>query len=443
MGAYEDALGWLSSLEVSAGWDLRLERMRAALALRGHPEAHWPAVHVAGTNGKGSTAAMLDAILRAAGYRTGLYTSPHLVDFCERIRVDGRTIPRGTVVEAIGDLRRELGAAGIPLTHFEVATLIAFEWFAARRVDVAVVEVGLGGRLDATNVVHPTVTAITSIALDHVEYLGPDVAMIAGEKAGIAKPGIPLALGRVPTEAERVIAARAHEVGAPLARAGVDGVLDELPDGTLRFRARDMTWDGLRLALPGTFQRSNAAVALLALALAADRLPCAPDAVRRGLATVHWPGRLAVVGRAPLVVLDGAHNAAGIEALMGELPRIVAGRPLDLVFAVMADKDRLAMLAPLLRSVRRAILTRVGRRGASPEDVAAAVGGRVPVEIIDDPRVAVRRAFRQAEPAAAVLVTGSLFLVGEAYAELERSGVIGPLFEPWKGPGASGTGPGA
>jgi dihydrofolate synthase/folylpolyglutamate synthase len=159
--------------------------------------------------------------------------------------------------------------------------------------------------------------------------------------------------------------------------------------------------------------------------------------------TVHWPGRLAVVGRAPLVLLDGAHNAAGIEALLGELPRILGSRPLDLVFAVMADKDRLAMLAPLLCSVRRAILTRVGRRGASPDDVAAAVGGRVPVELIDDPRVAVTHAFRRAEPEAAVLVTGSLFLVGEAYAELERSGVIGPLFEPWKGPGGGGTGPGA
>ena len=179
MGAYEDALAWLSSLEISAGWDLKLERMRAALARRGHPEARWPALHVAGTNGKGSTAAMLDAVLRAAGYRTALYTSPHLVDFCERIRVDGRTIPRATVVESIAALRADLGAAGIVLTHFEVATLIAFEWFARLGIDVAVVEVGLGGRLDATNLVHPAVTAITSIALDHVEYLGNDVAAIA------------------------------------------------------------------------------------------------------------------------------------------------------------------------------------------------------------------------------------------------------------------------
>ncbi|HYR95628.1 MAG TPA: hypothetical protein VEM57_02785, partial [Candidatus Binatus sp.] len=172
MSAYEETLAYLSGLEVSAGWDLKLERMRAALARRGNPERRWPALHVAGTNGKGSTAAMLDAVLTAAGHRTGLYTSPHLVDFTERIRIGGRTIPRETVVEAVAELRADLGAAGIALTHFEFATLIAFEWFARVGIDVGVVEVGLGGRLDATNLVHPAATAITSIAIDHVEYLG-------------------------------------------------------------------------------------------------------------------------------------------------------------------------------------------------------------------------------------------------------------------------------
>src|SRR5215468_1542317 len=194
MGAYGETIAYLAGLEVTVGWDLKLERMREALALRGHPEAAFPALHVAGTNGKGSTAAMIEAILRAAGYRTGLYTSPHLVDFAERIRIDGRTIPHRTVVDLVAALRADLEPAGLALTHFEFATLIAFEWFARVGIDVAVVEVGLGGRLDATNLVRPAVTAITSIAIDHVEYLGADVASIAREKAGILKPGVPLAL---------------------------------------------------------------------------------------------------------------------------------------------------------------------------------------------------------------------------------------------------------
>jgi dihydrofolate synthase/folylpolyglutamate synthase len=218
-------------------------------------------------------------------------------------------------------------------------------------------------------------TAITSIAIDHVEYLGHDVAAIAAEKAGILKPGVPLALGGVPAAAERVIAERAAALGVPVARAGRDAVLDGSADG-LVFRGPGVRWDGLRLGLPGTFQRENAEVALLTLALARDRFPCRPEVVRRGLAAVRWPGRLAVLRRRPLVVLDGAHNPAGIAALVRELPGVVGSRPVDLVFAVMADKDRLAMLGPLLPWIRRAVVTRVGRRGAVPGEVAAAVASR-------------------------------------------------------------------
>jgi len=428
--AYAETLEWLSRLEVTAGWDLKLERMRAALARRGHPERRWPALHVAGTNGKGSTAAMIEAILRAAGYRTGLYTSPHLIDFAERIRIDGRTIPHRAVVELVAALRADLEPAGLALTHFEFATLIAFEWFARVGIDVAVVEVGLGGRLDATNVLAPAVTAITSIGIDHVEYLGADVASIAREKAGILKPGVPLALGTVPPEAEEVILERGRALDVPVARAGVDGVLVDGADG-LVFRAPDVLWDRLRLGLAGTFQRANVAVALLTLALARERFRCPADAVRRGLAEVRWPGRLAVVSREPLVVLDGAHNADGIAALAAELPAVVGDRPLDLVFAAMADKTWDTMLALLLPRVRSAIVTRVGRRGAAPADLAAAIHGRVPVESIDDARAAFRTACSRARAGDAVLVTGSLYLVGEAYAELERAGGVGPLFEPW------------
>ncbi len=433
MPTYEETIAYLNGLEVSAGWDLKLDRMQAALARRGHPEARWPAFHVAGTNGKGSTAAMLDAVLTAAGYRTGLYTSPHLVDFTERIRAGGRTIPPPTVVALVAELRADLEAAGIVLTHFEFVTLLACEWFARIGIDVGVIEVGLGGRLDATNLVRPVVTAITSIAYDHEAWLGHDLGSIAREKAGILKPGVPLALGWVPPEAEEVITERAAALGAPLLRAGVDAVLADATDG-LAFRGSGVVWDRLSLGLAGQFQRDNAAVALAALALGRGRFPCSLAAVRDGLAGVRWPGRLAVVRDAPLVLLDGAHNPAGVAALARELPGVLGGRRAVLVFAVMVDKNWRAMLDPLLPSVTRALVTRVGRRGTAPDTLAAALAARVPVEAVSDPRAAVRQAIALAGADGAVVVAGSLFLVGEAYAELGTS-----LFQPWNVPESDGT----
>jgi dihydrofolate synthase/folylpolyglutamate synthase len=437
MGAWEDTLGYLWGLEVAGGWDLKLERMRAALARRGHPEDRWPALHVAGTNGKGSVAAMLDAVLTAAGYRTGLYTSPHLVDFAERIRAGGRTIPRDAVVALVRELRADLEAAGIALTHFEFVTLLGFEWFRRIGIDVGVIEVGLGGRLDATNLVRPAVTAITSIAHDHEAWLGRDLASIAAEKAGIVKAGVPLALGRVPPEAEAVIAARAAAEGAPVARVGTDGRLETAPPRGFRFRGPGVEWTDLRLGLAGRFQEENAAVALTALALVRRDLPCPESAVRAGLAAVRWPGRLAVVGRAPLVLLDGAHNPAGVEALARELPAIVGGRRVVLVFATMADKAWPAMLASLLPWAAEAVVTRVGRRGADPALLAAALAGRVPVRATENARAARAAAVAAAGPDGAVVVTGSLFLVGEAYTVLGPAAA--PLFEPWNGAEADGT----
>jgi len=434
-GAYEETLAYLTGLEVSAGWDLKLERMQAAFARRGHPEARFPAIHVAGTNGKGSAAAMLDAVLTAAGYRTGLYTSPHLVDFTERIRAGGRTIPRATVVELVAELRADLEAARIALTHFEFATLLACEWFARIGVDIGVIEVGLGGRLDATNLVRPIVTAITSVALDHEEYLGSDLPSIAAEKAGIAKPEVPLVVGRLPAEADAVVVAHARAVGAPVVRACV--VVDAA--GGLAFQGPlGAEWNGIHLALPGAFQRDNAAVALTALALAGPRFPCPGAAVRLGLEAVRWPGRLATLRRAPLVVADGAHNPAGVAALVRELPSVLGDRMVTLVFAVMADKAWAAMLDTLVPHVARAVATRVGRRGLDPERAAARLAARRPVEVVPEPEAALRAALAGAGPADAVLIAGSLFLVGEAY---KLIGGDRPLFEPWQAPGTGGTEP--
>jgi dihydrofolate synthase/folylpolyglutamate synthase len=424
--SYDEAVSWLQRLEVTGGWDLKLERMRAALALRGHPEDAFPAVHIAGTNGKGSTAAMLESVLRAAGRRTGLYTSPHLVDFAERIRAGGRTMPHAAVCSLIDELRVALAAAGIALTHFEFSTLLALEWFARIGVEVAVVEVGLGGRLDATNTVRPVVTAVTSIAHDHEEWLGHELRQIAFEKAGIAKPGVPLVVGRVPPEADTVVAARAAEVGAPLFRAGRDGRLD----GAV-FRGPDATeWNGLTVGLGGAFQRRNAEVALLVLAQLRQRCAVDAEAVQTGLAVVRWPGRLAVLGTTPLVVVDGAHNPAGVAALAAELPDLVGARRLVLVFAVMADKAWPAMLEHLLPRAAEVVITRVGRRGLDPDALAAALGGGIPVRAVPDAGEAVRATVASAAPDDAVLITGSLFLVGAAYAALAPGTM---LFEPWHG----------
>ena len=431
MGAYEDTVAWLQALEVRTGWDLKLERMRAACARRGHPERCLGVLHVAGTNGKGSTAAIAESVLRAAGWRTGLYTSPHLVDFAERIRAGGRTIPPEAVVALVAELRAALEPAGIALTHFEMATLLAFEWFARIGVEVAVIEVGLGGRLDATNVVEPLACAITAVGLDHEEWLGRTLGAIAGEKAGILKPGVPAVVGALEPEAAEAVAWRAAAVGAPLLHAGREVALTG-PDGALTFHAPGgIAWDGLRLGLPGALQRWNAEVALGLLALAQEALPCAAEAVRSGVAAVEWPGRLAVVREAPRVVLDGAHNPAGVQALLRELPALLGARPVTLVVAVMADKAWATMLARLASCAARAVVTRVGRRGADPAALAAALPPALPVVVEHDPRAAVRRAVVETPPEGAVLVVGSLFLVGEAYLALGGSGTR--LFEPWNG----------
>jgi len=429
---YAETIAWLQGLEVSKGWDLKLDRMREALAVRGHPERRFRALHVAGTNGKGSTAAMLESILRAAGHRTGLYTSPHLVDFAERIRAGGLAIPHDAVVALVAELRATVEPARIELTHFEFATLLAFEWFARIGVAVAVIEVGLGGRLDATNVLAPLVTGITSIGRDHEEFLGSDIPGIAREKAGIARAGVPLVVGRVPTDASAAIGAVAADAGAPLVDVVRETTLDDTPDG-LAFRGLGISWEGLALGVPGAFQRDNARTALTMLAAARDVLPIDADAVRAGLAAARWPGRLAeVVGRdaaGPRVVADGAHNPDGIAALIRELPGL--GRPITLVFAVMADKAWEDMLAALVPHVARIVATRVGRRGLDPARIVAAAAGRVPVEAVEPAADAIVHARATTDAAALVLIAGSLFLVGEAYACLRHDESLVPAWQGW------------
>jgi dihydrofolate synthase / folylpolyglutamate synthase len=381
------------------GMKLGLERMREALALLGDPHLAGPVLHVAGTNGKGSTCAFTDAALRAAGLRTGVFTSPHLVHFCERIRIGGEPIAEERAAELLEEIVRRVPWAlrDGGLTFFELATAMAFLAFAQERVQLAVVEVGLGGRLDATNVVEPLACAVTPIGLDHLQWLGPTLAHVAAEKAGIFKRGAAAVSAGQPRAAADVLAQRAGELGIPLWRPGRDYLYESSdvrpfcysgPEGfvvSLSDReevvgpllcsgsaASGGSGESGGLALLGHYQRANAALACALLQVAAGRgVPVTPEHVREGLRTARWPGRLEIVARKPLVVVDGAHNPHAAHAVARALPAIAQGRQVQLVFAAMNDKDHAGMLRELLPLVAGAHFCAVeSPRAAAPEQLA-------------------------------------------------------------------------
>jgi dihydrofolate synthase/folylpolyglutamate synthase len=384
---------------------LGLDRVRLALERLGGPQRRVPAVHIAGTNGKGSVAAMTDSILRRAGLRTGLFTSPHLLRFTERIRIDGAEID-GNHLAALDEA---VAGTGVPLTYFEVATVLAFLAFAEAGVDVAILETGLGGRLDATSVCHPLACAITSIAFDHEAVLGDTLEQIAAEKAGICKAAVPLLLGRLPPEADARVAEIAAVVGAPILRAGV------------HFAAAPG-----QPALPGAHQQANADLATALARAAAQALghKLADATIIAGLAEVCWPGRIERV--AEDVLLDCAHNIDGCRALVAALPE--APRRV-LVTSIVRDKNAAAMLAVLAPHFDRVIVTRSpSERAAEPERLAALVpetrAGERQVDCIEDPvaALAAARADVAGTPGGLVVVAGSIFLVGALRAHILGGG---------------------
>jgi dihydrofolate synthase/folylpolyglutamate synthase len=396
-----------------------LANIEALCAALGHPERSFTSIHVAGTNGKGSVTAMVDTALRAAGHRSARYTSPHLSRIEERFAIDGEDVPPEALdrsaerVQAIAlDLVASGGIESLP-TFFECTTAVAFDLFREARVDVAVIEVGLGGRLDSTNVVSPVLTAIVSIDVDHQAQLGDTIASIAAEKAGIAKPGIPMVCGSVPAEAMEVIAAICAERGAPLIR--VDG------DEALAARVA-----AIPLSLPGAHQRANAAVALRLLErLDGDRsigLPVDAAARRAGLATAVWPGRLETIDRGDCrILLDAAHNPAGARALADYL-RATWPRGVTLVFGAMKDKAVGEMLAPLATAVRRIVCTTAPTARAMPADELAASARRLGFDVLTvaDPFDAVEEACRLDR---LVVVAGSIFLIGPVRERI-RHGIL-------------------
>ncbi len=412
---YADVVASLYRLEAARGMDFKLERVALALKHLEDPHRRFAAVHIAGTNGKGSVAAMLHAIFGAAGHRVGLYTSPHLVSFTERIRIGTRSISEEDVVALARDIRAAATVHGIDLTFFEFVTVMAFLYFARQAVDLAVVEVGLGGRLDATNVLDPEAAVITTIGLDHQEFLGETLVAIAREKAGIIKPGRPVVLGAVPLQVEPIFRHTAAQHNAPLYCAAEDFRVSGV--SPFRFQGMGIDLENLEVPLRGSYQRENAATAIAAAMVLRRRFGCDEESIRRGLRAVRWPGRLDVVQTAPLVVLDGAHNADGIAALVRELPAVVGGRAVHLLFGVMRDKQWQPMVDAIAPHVATATVTTVlPPRGQAPVALAEAFARQCPVvRVVTQPVDALEAVLDGANMDDAVLVTGSLFLVGAVY----------------------------
>ncbi len=424
-------LAYLLGLE-HIGIKFGLHNISALVSSLGHPERAFATVHVAGTNGKGSVTAMVDAALRAGGRRSARYTSPHLLDVRERFVIDGRPVSADALDAAIADVRAHIdgllaaGVLDVQPTFFEVTTAIAFELFRRAGVEIAVIEVGLGGRLDATNVIAPAATAITSIAFDHQQYLGSTLGDIAAEKAGVVKRGVPVVVGRVEREASDAIERLARERGAPVVHAwdGVDVVRVPAPSVAegephrLRLRTPAHDYGPIDLALHGAHQIDNAVVAVRLL----ERLDLPARAIADGLTGVRWPGRLEVRrfagGREAL--LDAAHNPAGAAALASYLDAQPGGR-VPLVFAAMRDKDVDAMFGALLPAASALVVTRASNpRSADPgllAERARAITAELPIVVEPSPREALAAAWRLSPR---IVVAGSIFLLGDVMRELDR-----------------------
>jgi len=426
-----DELAYLFSLE-QFGIKFGLDNIRAILARLGHPERMFRSAHIAGTNGKGSVTAMVDTVLRCAGHRSARYTSPHLVDLSERFVVDGVAVDASAMRAAARDVRdaiealRADGTLQAAPTFFEATTALAFELFRRADVEVAVIEVGLGGRLDSTNVIEPVVTAITSIDFDHQQYLGSTLAAIAAEKAGIIKPDVPVVVGDLGREAMAVIEAIARERHAPIVRSreGVSAgssIRGHASTNAFDLRTPAHDYGTLTLSLRGEHQVANAIVAVRLLEELDRRGVRVPaDAVPEGLARVSWPGRLdhrSLPGGRELI-LDAAHNPAGAAALASYLTNMGGERPV-LVFGAMRDKDVHGMLDVLLPTVNRMLVTRASNsRSADPEALAAearAIAPSLNIEVVASPADALTAAWSYSSR---VVVAGSIFLLGDVFKEI-------------------------
>ncbi len=427
---YHDALRYLYGLvdyekrriERYSPREFKLERVIGLLDKLGHPQDRYPTVHVAGTKGKGSVSAMLAAIAQAGGLKVGLYTSPHLHTYRERIQINRQPISRQALTELLDEIKPAVESTP-GVTTFEVTTAMGFLYFARQQVDLAVLEVGLGGRLDATNVITPRVSVITSLSLDHTYLLGHTLPEIAREKGGIIKPHVPLVTAPQRPEALEVLAEIAAARHAPLTVVGRDwlgeGIARSLGGQTVRVHraAAPSPFDGeYEVPLLGDFQVENATVAVAAAATLGETMSwVTPEAVRAGLRVTKWPGRLEVLKAAPPVVVDCAHNPYSAQSLVGSLHHWFPHTRWILIYGASNDKDIKGMLRALLPESEHVIVTRSYHpRAAAPyvlADLCAEVGHGA--EIAVDPRRALTQACQQLKPGLGILVTGSIFLVSD------------------------------
>lgn len=446
--SYQETLNYLFGLQ-RFGIKLGLTNISILLRELGNPQVGLPAVHIAGSNGKGSTAAFLTSILRQGGWRVGLYTSPHLIDFTERIQVNGQPIPVSRVVELTEHIRgivdklisrgeidfipdnqpssKEVDPKKAYITFFEFTTAMAFLYFREKGVDIAVMETGLGGRLDATNVIDPLISLITPISLEHKQYLGHTLRQIAWEKAGIIKPQRPVFTSAHQPGVLEVLRQRCAELNSPFYIWGKDFRAQRSGPHVINFRGRKKFWPNLTLGLLGSHQIVNASLALAA-AEALDELGYSLDEeqIRKGVRQVKWPGRLELIGEKPRILLDGAHNPAATKVLKKALQEDFPRQRLILILGIMGDKDIRQMMVNLVPLADLLILTKPKLERSAALEVLkkeAAIFHRKMIEI-PDVAEALEQAIAIAEEKDLILVSGSLFTVGEARAHLIEKGLI-------------------
>ncbi|NLI15859.1 MAG: bifunctional folylpolyglutamate synthase/dihydrofolate synthase [candidate division Zixibacteria bacterium] len=420
---YNDILRYLLDLELF-GVKFGLTNISRMLAILGDPHKAYPTIHIAGTNGKGSTSAIISSILANCGYRVGLYTSPHLVDFRERIRINDKLISKKHITDFFTANKERFEP--INPTFFEVVTALAFDYFRQEKVDIAVIETGLGGRLDATNVITPVVSVITNIEFEHTKQLGTQISQIAMEKAGIIKTGVPVVTAVKNIDAGRVIRQTCVARKTKLISIfdETQYVIKEINESKteLDVLTRSQKYYNLRLPLPGRHQLDNAVCALIAIEVAETAgIKVTPSAVSNGFRGVKWPGRLQRIGREPDVILDVGHNPAAMTTLWEYFKEFYPQRNIIVVFGILSDKDSVKMLQTVERFAGTIILTKpMSDRAADPEMLAHEASKiTTNFQVIPHVRDAYKAALEFAKPTDVVLVTGSHYTVGEILASFE------------------------
>lgn len=413
--AYKNCLDSMYGLK-RFGIKLGLATIKNILSALHNPQNNYSCIHVAGTNGKGSVASALASILQEAGYKTGLFTSPHLVTFNERIRINNHLISNKMVVESYNAVKKVHQGSREP-TFFEFSTAMALYVFSKEKVDWAVIETGMGGRLDATNIIKPAISIITNISIEHKAYLGNTIEKIAGEKGGIIKRGVPVITGAKQKNAISVLKKIAGEKRAPFYLYGKDFKRRNKGESFTYYGIENL-WPGMQTGLAGSHQIENAALALAACEMLGRKINLPVEKIRNGLLKINWPGRLEVVSASPYIILDGAHNLGASRTLSRFLSEKFKSRKITVITGMLDDKPYPAMLKNILSAASRAILTKpVIDRALEPETLYEASKGIIKnIKIIPDVKDAIDYAVRTASKNEVICITGSLYVVGEAKA---------------------------